>query len=60
MAVPIGANVNQHHRIAHGGLIAFQADAADLHRGSRLIVARCDLFDGQSTGRSVVPRLKGR
>jgi uncharacterized protein (TIGR00369 family) len=83
VAVPIGANVRQHHGIAHGGLIAFLADAAVtfaagsvggekvrtvdltinylraahgqelvaradvLHRGSRLIVARCDLFDRQ-------------
>jgi uncharacterized protein (TIGR00369 family) len=81
MAVPIGANARQHNGIAHGGLIAFLADAAVtfaagsvggekvrtvdltinylrvarghelvaradvLHRGSRLIVARCDLFD---------------
>jgi hypothetical protein len=37
VAVPIGANVRQHNGIAHGGL----------HRGSRLIVARCDLFDRQ-------------
>jgi hypothetical protein len=28
VAVPIGANVRQHHGIAHGGLIAFAADAA--------------------------------
>lgn len=85
MAVPIGANVRQ-HRHAHGGLIAFLADAAVtfaagsvggervrtvdltinslrvargrelvaradvLHRGSRLIVARCDLFDRQEHG----------
>lgn len=83
MAVPIGASVRQHDGIAHGGLIAFLADAAVtfaagslggervrtvdltinylrvvrghelvaradvLHRGSRLIVARCDLFDRQ-------------
>lgn len=83
LSVPIGANVRQHDGIAHGGLIAFLADAAVtfaagslggesvrtvdltinylrvvrgqelvaradvLHRGSRLIVARCDLFDRQ-------------
>src|SRR5215216_1199725 len=81
MAVPIDANVRQHNGIAHGGLIAFLADAAVtfaagsvggemvrtvdltinylraargeelvaradvLHQGSRIIVARCDLFD---------------
>jgi uncharacterized protein (TIGR00369 family) len=81
MAAPIGVNVRQHDGIAHGGVIAFLADAAVtfaagsvggekvrtvdltindlraahgqelvaraavLHRGSRLIVARCDLFD---------------
>jgi uncharacterized protein (TIGR00369 family) len=83
MAAPIGVNVRQHDGIAHGGVIAFLADAAVtfaagsvggekvrtvdltindlraahgqelvaraavLHRGSRLIVARCDLFDRQ-------------
>jgi uncharacterized protein (TIGR00369 family) len=96
MAVPIGANVRQHHGIAHGGLIAFLADAAVtftagsvgaekvraahltinylraahgqelfaradvVHRGSRLIVARCACSTARSTRRSAVRRLKGR
>jgi uncharacterized protein (TIGR00369 family) len=86
LAVPIGEKVRQHMGIAHGGLIAFLADAAvtfaagtvggetvrtvDLttyylrpargreliaradviHSGSRLVVARCDLFDRQTQG----------
>ena len=81
LTVPIGENARQHNGIAHGGLIAFLADAAVtfaagsvggemvrtvdltinylraargeelvaradvLHQGSRIIVARCDLFD---------------
>jgi uncharacterized protein (TIGR00369 family) len=86
LAVPIGENARQHVGIAHGGLIAFLADAAvtfaagtvggetvrtaDLtiyylraasgeelvaraeviHRGTRLIVCRCDLFDRREHG----------
>lgn len=85
LAVPMGRDARQHLGVAHGGLIAFLADAAVtfaagslggetvrtvdltihylrvasgqellarakvLHRGSRLIVVRCDLFDRQDS-----------